>query len=447
MSNKIFTDNEIKKLKLNKYVKNVTNKGITYSNEFKVIVISELDKGIHAKDIFLNNGFNIDILGMSRINSACSRWKISYNKKGTLGLEDTRTNNSGRSRNKELTTEEQLENANLKIELLQMENDLLKKVEKLERQVKLKRTKIIASEKYKIIQDIYSKYKALKSNVTISYLCKVAEVSRTGYYSYFSATSIYNRKIKETNDFEKYKLILKAYKFKNRKKGARQIKMTLEKSFNVIMNLKSIRRIMKKYGLFCPIRKANPYRRMMKATQEHTVLNNDLQRKFKQNIPGKVLLTDITYLFYNNGKKAYLSTIKDGSTNEILAYELSKNLEISIVLNTLKKLKKNRNIKLTSESFIHSDQGVHYTSPKFQNAVKKLNIGQSMSRRGNCWDNAPQESFFGHMKDETNIKDCKNYEELEKEIKDYINYYNKTRGQWNLKKMTPVEFRNHLLAS
>lgn len=445
MSNKVFTDNELKKLKLNKYVKNVTNKGITYSNEFKVIVISELDKGTLAKDIFLNNGFDIDILGISRINAACSRWKTAYNQKGTLGLEDTRTNNSGRSRNKELTTEEQLENANLKIELLQMENDLLKKVEKIERQVKS--TKIIVSEKFEIIQEIYLKYKALKSNVTISYLCKLAEVSRTGYYSYFSANSVSTRESKETNDLEKYNLILKAYKFKKRKKGARQIKMTLEKNFNVIMNLKSIRRIMKKYGLFCPIRKANPYRRMMKATQEHTVLKDELQRKFKQSIPGKVLLTDITYLFYNNGKKAYLSTIKDGSTNEILAYELSKSLEISIVLNTLEKLKKNRNIKLTSESFIHSDQGAHYTSPKFQNAVKKLNIGQSMSRRGNCWDNAPQESFFGHMKDETNIKDCNSYEELEKEIKDYMNYYNKNRGQWNLKKRTPVEFRNHLLAS
>lgn len=66
---------------------------------------------------------------------------------------------------------------------------------------------------------------------------------------------------------------------------------------------------MKKYDIFCTIRKANPYRRMMKATQEHTVLPNILERNFKQEIPGKVLLTDITYMFYDNGKKAYLSTI------------------------------------------------------------------------------------------------------------------------------------------
>ena len=159
----------------------------------------------------------------------------------------------------------------------------------------------------------------------------------------------------------------------------------------------------------------------------------------------------VTYIYGSfaciQGKGMHKSAIKDGSTNEILAYELSKSLEINIVLNTIEKLKNNRNVKLTRKSFIHSDQVAHYTSPKFQNAVKNLNIGQSMSRRGNCWDNAPQKSFFGHMKYETNIKECKNYEELEKEIKSYMNYYNKTRGQWNLKKMTPIEYRNHLLGS
>ena len=67
-----------------------------------------------------------------------------------------------------------------------------------------------------------------------------------------------------------------------------------------------------------------------------------------------------------------------------------------------------------------------------------------MSRRGNCWDNAPQESFFGHFKDESYIKECNTYEELVKEVDEYMDYYNNYRGQWNLKKMTPVEYRNHL---
>ena len=229
-------------------------------------------------------------------------------------------------------------------------------------------------------------------------------------------------------------------------KGARQIKMILENKFNITYNIKRIRRVMKKFDIICPIRKANPYRRMMKATKEHTVLPNALNREFKQNKPGKVLLTDITYLKYRNGAKAYLSTIKDGSSNEILAYNLSNSLKIDIVTDTIKNLKNSISFKLPPDSFIHSDQGVHYTSPIFQKLLKKNKIGQSMSRRGNCWDNAPQESFFGHMKDECNIKKCATFDELKDEIKDYMDYYNNYRPQWNLKKMTPVQYRNHLLS-
>lgn len=240
-------------------------------------------------------------------------------------------------------------------------------------------------------------------------------------------------------------IILKAFRYRRRKKGARQIKMTLAGQFNTVYNLKRIRRIMKKYGIICSIRQANPYRRMAKATKEHRTLSNQLNRQFKQDIPGKVLLTDITYLFYGKGKKAYLSTIKDASTNEILAYQVSDRITLDIATDTLLKLKNNRHVQLAEGAFIHSDQGFHYTNPNFQKLVKKCGLGQSMSRRGNCWDNAPQESFFGHFKDEADIKPCETLEQLKKEIKSYMIYYNHFRYQWNLKKMTPVQYRNHLL--
>lgn len=276
-------------------------------------------------------------------------------------------------------------------------------------------------------------------------MCKLAGVSRSGYYNYFSSKSLSKRNNQESKDLESYKNILAAYKFKNRNKGARQIKMTLQNQYHINYNLKRIRRIMKKYNIVCPHRKANPYRRMMKATKEHTVLPNLLNRDFKQDIPGKVLLTDISYLFFRNGQKAYLSTILDASTNEVLAYNTSKSLKIDIVTNTIDMLLESSKIRLNKDVFIHSDQGVHYTSPIFQKKLKENKIGQSMSRRGNCWDNAPQESFFGHLKDETYLKDCENFEELVKEIDEYMIYHNNYRCQWNLKKMTPVQYRNHLL--
>lgn len=116
---------------------------------------------------------------------------------------------------------------------------------------------------------------------------------------------------------------------------------------------------MKKYAIICPIKKANPYRGMAKATDEHRVVPNLLNREFKQNILGKVLLTDITYLFYGNEKKAYLSTIKDGSTNEILAYNVSSSLSLDIATDTIHKLMNNTKLTLDPDAFIHSDQGVH----------------------------------------------------------------------------------------
>ena len=115
----------------------------------------------------------------------------------------------------------------------------------------------------------------------------------------------------------------------------------------------------------------------------------------------------ISHIFiYGKGLRAYLSAIKDGSTGEILAYHISDRMTLDLATDTLKKLKKNKHFKKAKDALIHSDQGVHYTSPIFQKAVKKLGLRQSMSRRGNCWDNAPQESFFGHFKDEASIKAC-----------------------------------------
>lgn len=276
----------------------------------------------------------------------------------------------------------------------------------------------------------------------VSYLCGLMGVSRSGYYNYFNEQSAQSRADQDAADDVVKKIILKAFHFRGRKKGARQIKMTLQNQYSITYNLKRIRRIMKKFGIICPIRKANPYRRMIKATKEHRTCPNKLNRNFKQGVAGKVLLTDITYLTYQGGKRAYLSTIKDAETNEILAYEVSNSLSLDIALNTVKKLKKHKH--LAEDAFIHSDQGFHYTSPLYQASVKNMGFGQSMSRRGNCWDNAPQESFFGHFKDETNIKICETLEEVKREIKSYMTYYNHYRGQWNLKKLPPATYRRQL---
>ena len=114
----------------------------------------------------------------------------------------------------------------------------------------------------------------------------------------------------------------------------------------------------------CPHRRSNPYKKIAKATKEHRVVKNILNREFKQATPGKVLLTDITYLQYGNSKTAYLSTIKDSSTNEILAYKVSDSITLDIALDTIKNLVKTRRVLLTKDAFIHSDYTEEKTMPK-----------------------------------------------------------------------------------
>lgn len=210
------------------------------------------------------------------------------------------------------------------------------------------------------------------------------------------------------------------------------------------MNHKKIKRIKAKYGLITRIRQKNPYKAMMKKTQEHRTFPNILDRQFTQLIPFKVFCTDITYLFFNN-RVAYLSVVKDIASGEIVAWSLSMHIDMNLVFETVQSMKGNANIPSLKEVLIHSDQGFHYTNPQYIGSIKQLNMTQSMSRKGNCIDNSPMESFFGHFKDEVDYKTCKTFEELLAMVKEYITYYNTQRQQWELKKMTPVNYRNHLL--
>lgn len=225
----------------------------------------------------------------------------------------------------------------------------------------------------------------------------------------------------------------------HQKYGYRMVTMILRWEW-IILNHKKVLRLMKKYNLLSKVRKRNPYKQIAKATQEHRSLPNLLNRSFSWITPLQKLWTDISYLYYN-GTKAYISILKDMVTWEVISHKVSGNLSIGFVLDTIENAKK----ELQKWSLIQSDQWFHYTHPSYQQLLKNTWIVQSMSRRWNCLDNAPTESFFGHMKDEIDISDCKSLDDLEKYIENYIFHYNYKRPQWSRKKMTPVEYRNHLL--
>ena len=273
-------------------------------------------------------------------------------------------------------------------------------------------------------------------------MCELAGVSRSGYYNWIRSESA--RQLREEQDMADFQRILKAYNYRGYAKGARSIHMRLLHE-GVRMNLKKIRRLMKKFGLFCPIRKANPYRRIAKELRTNAVADNRVNREFRQHGPRKILLTDITYLPYD-GKFAYLSVIKDAHTEQVLSYVVSESLEVDFVLETVELLMKNHGATLDTEVLIHSDQGCHYTSVRFRELINSYQLRQSMSRRGNCWDNAPQESFFGHMKDELadRIENWQNIDDIRADIDDWIDYYNNDRGQWNLGKLSPNEYYTYI---
>ena len=277
-------------------------------------------------------------------------------------------------------------------------------------------------------------------SLSVKELCKIAGVSRSGYYAWLKAAPI--REQQEVQDRQDFDLILTAYKIHGYTKGAKGIYMALlHMDPPVIMNLKKIRRLMDKFNLSCPVRKANPYRRMAKALKTSNVADNLLQREFECYGPRMVLLTDITYLPYN-GTFAYLSSILDAFTKQILAYVVSDSLEVDFVLETVNLLIENHGVSLHAETIVHSDQGCHYTSYSFIHILKDKKIRQSMSRRGNCWDNAPQERFHGHMKDHLREKlaACAEYLDVKVIVDEYMDYYNNHRYQWELAKLSPNEF-------
>ena len=296
-----------------------------------------------------------------------------------------------------------------------------------------------SSFKFGIIRDTSME----KSNIlTISELCEIAGVSRSGYYAWLSSEQ--KRAAREAQDAADFQQILEAYRFRGYAKGVRGIHMRLLHT-GIRMNGKKIRRLMKKFGLVCPIRKATPYRRMQKAIRTNNTAENLVKREFEMHGPRSVLLTDITYIPLN-GAFCYLSMILDGCTKQVLSYVLSESLEVDFVLETVQKMVHQHGISLKKETILHSDQGCHYTCIKFIQLVKNSSLRQSMSRKGNCWDNAPQESFFGHMKDELAemLPNWTCFADVQRSIDDWMDYYNNDRYQWDLAKLSPNEYYRYL---
>ena len=140
MTKRLLTKNEQEQLKMNPFVQSVSDKAITYTDEFKRHFIAENENGKLPREIFEEAGLSVDLIGLERIKTAGKRWRATYRKSGIEGLQDTRKTNSGRPSDRELTLEEKFARLEAKNLLLQAENELLKKLDLLERQMMTKKS-------------------------------------------------------------------------------------------------------------------------------------------------------------------------------------------------------------------------------------------------------------------------------------------------------------------
>lgn len=270
---------------------------------------------------------------------------------------------------------------------------------------------------------------------SVQSILKKIGLSRSSYYSIISND---NYGMKDKQDEIDFQYIKKVIDYKGFKKGSRTIYMMLPGMCGVHFGRAKILRLMKKYGCVCTVRKERPELKTNRENLKNNRKPNLLKRRFRLARPNKILLTDVSYIKYSTNKTEYFSCIKDAVTGRIVNHVISSANDLSLAEATIACLDS------TENTLFHSDQGTLYFNEAFQNKLKELGYEQSMSRRGNCWDNSSQESYFGHMKDECDFSKCSTPEDVKKKVDEYIYYYNYERPQWLRNKMTPVDYEKYL---
>lgn len=219
--------------------------------------------------------------------------------------------------------------------------------------------------------------------------------------------------------------------------GHRKIKKLLKAEYQLNRHRNTVQTIMQKHNLQCRIK---PKRKWKSQGESVIIAPNLLARNFKATAPNQKWVTDITYIQYGSSTM-YLSTIIDLFNNEIVAYKMYDHQQTPLVVDTL-----NEALEMRGNPhgvIIHSDQGSVYTSYAYQDLIKESHAVSSMSRRGNCWDNAVIESFHSNIKSEEfqyiKFNSMNNIQVVEK-VKEYIRYYNEDRILEKLGYLTPKEF-------
>ena len=277
--------------------------------------------------------------------------------------------------------------------------------------------------------------------ITVDKMLELCGICRNSYYRYIRIEKY--GLCTEARDAVDEPYVRLAFEYKNYKKGYRMVYMLIPILTGRKIGIDRVRRIMRKYGMHCDVRKAKTNRQEEEDKRKKYHKPNLLRRMFRLHRPNEVRITDVTHLKYGDKQKAYGSALMDPVTGVLVAFVVSDHNDLELAKETLRRADSH---PCKDGGIFHSDQGSVYLSPQFQKEVEEMGFDQSMSKRGNCWDNAPQESFFGHFKDECDYSGCSNLDELRAVIDDYSYYYNNERGLWDRKHMTPLQYEAYLLS-
>jgi len=266
-----------------------------------------------------------------------------------------------------------------------------------------------------------------KVKYSITMICECMGVPRSTYYRWC------HKEVRMTELEKEILAICEQLKFRI---GHRTVKGLL-KNNGTKLNRKTVQRIMQKYNLQCRVK---PKRAKKMTGESNLIVPNLLEQNFKADAPNQKWVTDITYLPFGESM-LYLSTILDLYNNEIIAYKVSDTQNAQLVLDTLEMACQKRN---TAGTILHSDQGAQYTSRAFQLTTKENGIITSMSRKGNCFDNAVIESFHSSLKSEefyTLKRVHLTNAIVQQKVEDYMYYYNYIRPFRKLNCHSPIEYR------
>lgn len=269
----------------------------------------------------------------------------------------------------------------------------------------------------------------LRKKYTVTCILKVLGIPRATYYRWMKE-GIRGFSAIET-------VLIELCKKTKYRYGHRKIRYLLQKEYGYQLNRNTVQKLMQKHNLQCRVKK----KRKFKIDQGPEIIApNLLARCFTATAPNEKWVTDITYIQYGS-TTMYLATILDLFNNEIVAYKLYDHQQTPLVMDVLKAALEERNYP--KGILVHSDQGSVYTSYAYQNFLEEMNCRASMSRRGNCWDNAVIESFHSHIKSEAFLRvrvHSLTNEETKLRVAAYMCEYNQERIQEKLGYLTPLEY-------